>query len=139
MNAPWVLNFDKVCCKMQLSLRRNALAEGLPVVPAFKDAVWRSSLQGKITLGYYAVAAIILVVSLFFVGELRTLEERVVRGQRASDLFDTALEIRRFERNYFLHHQAADRAENGRYIDHARALLTDRSEEHTSELQSPKE
>ncbi len=95
------------------------------MIPAFKDAVWRTSLQGKITLGYYAVAAAILVVSLFFVGELRTLEERVVRGQRATDLFDTALEIRRFERNYFLHHQAADRAENSRYIDHARDLLSD--------------
>ncbi len=83
----------------------------------------RHSLRGKITLGYYAVAAIILVASLFFVGELRTLEERVVLGQRATDLFDTALEIRRFERNYFLHHQAADRQDNARYIDAARELL----------------
>jgi len=83
----------------------------------------RHSLRGKITLGYYAVAAIILVASLFFVSELRTLEERVVLGQRATDLFDTVLEIRRFERNYFLHHQAADRQENARYIDVARDLL----------------
>lgn len=86
--------------------------------------VLRHSLRGKITLGYYAVAAIILVASLFFVGELRTLEERVVLGQRATDLFDTVLEIRRFERNYFLHRQAADRVENGRYIDLARELLS---------------
>lgn len=98
----------------------------------FKDTVWRSSLRGKVTLGYYAVAAIILVASLFFVGELRTLEERVVRGQRATDLFDTVLEIRRFERNYFLYRQAADRAENGRYIDHARDLLT----EHRSDFEA---
>ena len=76
------------------------------------------------TLGYYAVAAIILVASVFFVGELRALEARVVLGQRATDLFDTVLEIRRFERNYFLYHQQADREENGRYIDLARELLT---------------
>ena len=85
----------------------------------------RHSLRGKITLGYYAVAAIILVASLFFVGELRTLEARVVLGQRATDLFNTALEIRRFERNYFLHHQAVDLEENARYIQLAQAMLTD--------------
>ena len=84
----------------------------------------RHSLRGKITLGYYAVAAIILVASLFFVGELRTLEARVVLGQRATDLFNTVLEIRRFERNYFLHHQAVDLEENGRYIQLAEDMLT---------------
>lgn len=83
----------------------------------------RHSLQGKITLGYYAIAGIILVASLFFVGELRTLEARVVLGQRATDLFDTVLEIRRFERNYFLYRQIADREENARYIRLARQLL----------------
>jgi two-component system NtrC family sensor kinase len=92
-------------------------------------ALSRHSLQGKITLGYYAVAAIILVASLFFVGELRTLEARVVLGQRATDLFNTVLEIRRFERNYFLHHQAADLEENGRYIAQAQdMLITNRSD-----------
>lgn len=83
----------------------------------------RHSLQGKVTLGYYAVAAIILVASLFFIGELRALEARVVLGERVTDLFDTVLEIRRFERNYFLHHQDADRRENDRYIGIARELL----------------
>jgi signal transduction histidine kinase len=84
----------------------------------------RHSLRGKITLGYYAVAAIILVASLFFVGELRTLEARVMLGQRATELFDAVLEIRRFERNYFLHHQAVDLEENGRYIHLVQSMLT---------------
>ena len=84
----------------------------------------RHSLRGKVTLGYYAVAAIITVASLFFMGELRTLEGRVVLGQRATDLFDTVLEIRRFERNYFLHHQPVDHEENNRYIEVTRGLLT---------------
>jgi len=92
---------------------------------ANQEKLSRHSLRGKITLGYYAVAAIILVASLFFVGELRTLEARVVLGQRATDLFNTVLEIRRFERNYFLHHQAADLEENGRYLQLAQAMLAD--------------
>src|SRR5512141_2254907 len=93
------------------------------MIPTIRGALQRHSLQGKITLGYYAVAAIILVASLFFVGELRTLEARVVLGQRATDLFNTVLEIRRFERNYFLHHQAADLVENGRYVTLAQDML----------------
>src|SRR3569623_2944207 len=98
------------------------LEDGI-VIPAIRGAVLRHSLRGKITLGYYAVAAIILVASLFFVGELRTLEMRVVLGQRATDLFNTVLEIRRFERNYFLHHQVADLEENARYIKLAQSML----------------
>ncbi|HEX7971768.1 MAG TPA: HAMP domain-containing sensor histidine kinase [Thiobacillus sp.] len=94
------------------------------MAPVVQGASSRHSLWGKITLGYYAVAAIILVASLFFVGELRTLEARVVLGQRATDLFNTVLEIRRFERNYFLHHQVADLQENGRYITLAQDMLS---------------
>jgi two-component system NtrC family sensor kinase len=86
--------------------------------------VLRHSLRGKITIGYYVVAAIILVASLFFVGELRTLEQRVILGQRVTDLFDTVLEIRRFERNYFLYRQTEDRDRNHHYITLARDLLT---------------
>ena len=93
-------------------------------MPVIRGAFLRHSLRGKITLGYYAVAAVILVASLFFVGELRTLEARVVLGQRATDLFNTVLEIRRFERNYFLHHQVADLEENAAYIKLAQGMLT---------------
>ena len=96
----------------------------MPSTPVLsQNALLRHSLRGKITLGYYAVAAIILVASLFFAGELRTLEARVALGQRATDLFNTVLEIRRFERNYFLHRQAADLEENSRYIQLAQTML----------------
>lgn len=94
------------------------------MIPAIRGAVMHHSLRGKITLGYYAVAAIILVTSLFFVEELRTLEARVVLGQYATDLSNTVLEIRRFERNYFLHHQFADLEENAAYIKLAQSMLT---------------
>ncbi|MDD5296035.1 MAG: HAMP domain-containing sensor histidine kinase [Rhodocyclaceae bacterium] len=90
---------------------------------------FQPSIGGRVTFGYYAVALLMLAASLFFVGELRALEERVILGQRVMDLFDSALEIRRFERNYFLHHQDADREENGRYIVKLRSLLSaDRSD-----------
>lgn len=81
------------------------------------------SLQGKVRLGYYVVAAAIFIASLFFVGELRTLEARVVQGLRATELFNTVLEIRRFERNYFLHRQSADLRESIQYVQRAEELL----------------
>jgi signal transduction histidine kinase len=90
----------------------------------FDKAGGRHSLRGKITWAYVAVAAVMLLASLFFVGELRTLEARVELGQRVTELFDTVLEIRRYERNYFLHRQPADLAENARQIALARSLLT---------------
>lgn len=97
---------------------------GRPIMKSLTGiTMLRHSLQGKMTLGYYAIAGIILVASLFFVGELRTLESRVMQGQHATDLYDTVLEIRRFERNYFLYHQVADREENARHIALARRLL----------------
>jgi hypothetical protein len=83
----------------------------------------QASLGGRVTFGYYAVALLMLAASLFFVGELRALEERVALGQKVADLFDTVMEIRRFERNYFLHHQETDRDENARYIARLHSLL----------------
>lgn len=89
-----------------------------------KTPAWHGSLRGKISGAYAAVAAVMLLASLFFAGELRTLDVRIELGQRVTALFDTVLEIRRYERNYFLHRQPADQAENAREIARARELLT---------------
>jgi two-component system NtrC family sensor kinase len=81
------------------------------------------SLRQKITVGYSAIAVLIVAASLFTFEELRLIEEKILLSERISELFDTTLEIRRFERNYFLHGQAADYQENVRYVAHLRELL----------------
>ncbi len=81
------------------------------------------SLRQKITLAYVVVAALILGVSLFTFESLKRVEARILLGERISELFETAMEIRRFERNYFLHAQAADLNENAAYIDRLEAML----------------
>lgn len=81
------------------------------------------SLRQKITFGYVAVAVLILGISLFTFEELKLVEQRIFLGERISELFDTAMEIRRFERNYFLHGEDADYAENRHYIARLRELL----------------
>jgi signal transduction histidine kinase len=80
------------------------------------------SLGRKITFGYLAVAVLTLGVSLFTFEELRWFETRILLGERISELFDETMELRRFERNYFLHREQADYLENARYI----ARLRDR-------------
>jgi len=81
------------------------------------------SLRQKITFGYYVVAFLILGVSLFTFEELRLVEEKIYLGERISEIFDSAMEIRRFERNYFLHRQAADYQENVGYVAKLRTQL----------------
>ncbi|MFZ3040247.1 MAG: hypothetical protein WA108_00390, partial [Thiobacillus sp.] len=83
----------------------------------------QASLQNKLTFGYLLVAMLTLAVSLYTFEETRVLEQRVLLGERVTELFDTALEIRRFERNYFLHGEDADRLENARYINDLLRLL----------------
>jgi len=85
--------------------------------------LFQPSLRQKITLGYYVVAFLILGVSLFTFEELRLVEEKIYLGERISEIFDTAMEIRRFERNYFLHSQETDYQENVRYVAKLGALL----------------
>jgi len=84
-----------------------------------------SSLRQKITLAYLVVAALILAVSLFTFESLKRVEVRILLSERISGLFETAMEIRRFERNYFLHVQAADLAENSAYINRLEVMLND--------------
>ena len=82
-----------------------------------------NSLRQKITLGYYAVGTLIVGISVFAFVELRLIEQKILAGGRISEFFDATLEIRRFEKNYFLYRQAADLAENRRYISQAQGLL----------------
>ncbi|MCX7192166.1 MAG: HAMP domain-containing sensor histidine kinase [Proteobacteria bacterium] len=84
-----------------------------------------SSLRQKITFGYLLVAVLILAVSLFTFESLKRVEARILLSERISGLFETAMEVRRFERNYFLHGQAADLSENADYINRLEAMLND--------------
>ncbi|WP_295393011.1 ATP-binding protein [uncultured Thiodictyon sp.] len=80
-------------------------------------------MQNKLRFGYLLVAALTLAVSGYTFAQSRVLEQRVLLGERIAELFDTVLEIRRFERNYFLHGQATDQAENARYLQALGGLL----------------
>lgn len=82
-----------------------------------------NSLRRKIIFGYAVIGALVIGLSLFSFLELRLLQKKIVAGERIAEFFDISLEIRRFEKNYFLYRQAADLAENREYVGRARVLL----------------
>ena len=81
------------------------------------------SLGQKITLGHYLIAIIIIILSVCTYIELRFLEKKLVSGEKIAEFFDATLELRRFEKNYFLYGQRSDYEENYAYIAKLLALI----------------
>jgi signal transduction histidine kinase len=86
-----------------------------------------NSLRQKITLGYAAIGALAILLSLLSFLELRQLEEKIAAGEHIGEFFGLTLEIRRFEKNYFLYRQQADLAENRSYVARAQTLLQEQT------------
>lgn len=84
---------------------------------------YNSSIRQKIILGYYTIVAVIVGLSFFAFLELSFIEKKIMFGDVISEFFDTTLEIRRFEKNFFLYSQKSDYIENVRYIEKAQGLL----------------
>ncbi len=84
---------------------------------------FQPSIRQKIIFGYYIILLLIVGVSLFTSLELRLIEKRVMSGEAISEFLDTVLEIRRFEKNYFLYHSVDDYQESIRYVNKARDLF----------------
>ncbi|MFA6001419.1 MAG: ATP-binding protein [Thermoleophilia bacterium] len=81
------------------------------------------SLRQKILIGYMAGAALVFAFALLSWSNLNTQQQIVSSGETVSSLFDTTLEIRRFEKNYFLYRTNTDYEELRAYIDQAQELL----------------
>ncbi len=84
---------------------------------------YQPSIRQKIIFGYYAILVIIIGFSLFTFIELRFMEKKIMFGEAISEFFDTTLEIRRFEKNYFLYNQQTDYYENIGYVKKAEEVL----------------
>jgi len=81
------------------------------------------SIRQKIILGYYAGVAVLILITLFTLTELWYMEKKVKFGGVISDFFDTTLEIRRFEKNFFLYQKDPDYQENMSYVSKAQGIL----------------
>ena len=84
---------------------------------------YQPSIRQKITLGYYAIVAIIIGLTVFTFFELRFIERKITFGEAISEFFDTSLEIRRFEKNFFLYEKPSDYDENVKYVSRAQDII----------------
>ncbi|MDP2826966.1 MAG: HAMP domain-containing sensor histidine kinase [Sulfuritalea sp.] len=83
------------------------------------------SLRHKIVFGYGAIAVLVVGLSAFSLIEMRLLAEQITAGERIHQFLGVALEIRRFEKNYFLYGQRADLEENRAYVIEAHRILVE--------------
>jgi len=83
-----------------------------------------SSIRQKIILGYVLSITVIIVGAIFTYSNLRIIENKIILGNIISELFETTLEIRRFEKNYFLYKEDKDYLEIMQFIDKAKNLIT---------------
>jgi two-component system NtrC family sensor kinase len=81
------------------------------------------SIRQKISFGYYSIVAAVVILSLFTFTELRFLENKIETGDVITEFFDVTLEVRRFEKNYFLYEQESDYRENMQYVDKGLELI----------------
>ena len=81
------------------------------------------SLQAKIVLVYLALAVLIISLSAVALIELDRIADKAREGSKVGELVDATLEMRRFEKNHFLYHQASDLADHARFATRAVELL----------------
>jgi two-component system, NtrC family, sensor kinase len=84
---------------------------------------YQSSIRQKITFGYYVGVMVIIGLSVFMLVELWYIEKKVRFGEVVTEFFDATLEMRRFEKNFFLYRKNEDYQENIQYIEKAMDIL----------------
>ncbi len=82
-----------------------------------------SSIRQKIILSYYIGIVVIIGLSVFAFFTLRFMEKKIIFWEVTSELFDTTLEMRRFEKNFFLYGKDTDFNENIIYVKKAHDML----------------
>jgi two-component system, NtrC family, sensor kinase len=84
---------------------------------------YQPSIRHKITLGYYGIAGVIVILVLFAFIELQFLEQRILFGERIQEFFDGILEVRRYEKNYLLYRQHLDYEASLDHLSRVRFLV----------------
>lgn len=81
------------------------------------------SIRHKISFGFYAFAAMVALLAAFAYSDLRYLEGRVTAGTAVADFRGAVLELRRYEKNFFLYGAREDLETAAEFVDAANAIL----------------
>ncbi|MFN3481036.1 MAG: ATP-binding protein, partial [Thermodesulfovibrionales bacterium] len=74
------------------------------------------SLKGKVLAGYLLGFLLMSGVILINLDNFTNIQSIVLKGEVVSELIDTILEVRRYEKNYFLYNKEKDIEELGQYL-----------------------
>jgi len=85
-----------------------------------------SSIHAKITTAFSLMTGVIVLIAILAVIDLAVLERQITEGTAVAGLKDTALEMRRYEKNLFLYHDREALAEVRHYRDAAAVMLEER-------------
>ena len=77
--------------------------------------MFRLGIRKKITYGFYLLLIITVGSAILTFAIVKRVERQVTFGEVIEDFFNTTLEVRRFEKNYFLYRQEKDFQENQLY------------------------
>jgi len=80
-------------------------------------------IRKKITFGFYLLLVIMVGSAILTYGIVKRVEDKVVVVELIEDFFNTILEVRRFEKNYFLYRQEKDFQENQLYWQNMRDIF----------------
>lgn len=82
-----------------------------------------SGIRKKITLGYYLLLIYMIGTAFLTYGFIKRVENKVELVAVIDDFLNTTLEVRRFEKNYFLYNKEEDFKENMAFWEQLEKLL----------------
>ncbi len=82
-----------------------------------------NSLKSKILFGYIISFFLMLIAVLINLNNFKKMSSTVLSGEVVAELVDTAFEIRRYEKNYFLYRKEKDLHELTRYLEKIEKIL----------------
>lgn len=83
------------------------------------------SLRSKIAISYVVSAIVVVAFGMFAYSDLRYLEQRIEAGAAVTDFMENSLEMRRYEKNYFLYGEPANLNAALTHAERAQADLED--------------
>jgi signal transduction histidine kinase len=91
---------------------------------------YQPSIRQKTIINFYIGVAVVVGLFIFTFFFFRIIDKKILFGEVISELFDTTLEIRRFEKNYFLYEQNSDYNKNLEYTKQAQAIINNNIEQY---------
>ena len=90
---------------------------------------WSDSIAQRILWGYYVLVALVAVTMVLMWASLVRVRSQVSVLEASSELMDTVLEIRRYEKNWLLYRESFDFDNNDKMVAAAIALLDERGQD----------